>query len=65
MSKVQRLPVGMRGPQWAARGAMVAEGAATTEDVDRWDAAFERMDRAPQRPWMFIPIFVAVGRQSG
>ncbi len=65
VSKVQRLPVGMRGPQWAARGAMVAEGVATPEDVDRWDAAFERMDRAPERPWMFIPIFVAVGRQAG
>ena len=65
VSKVQRLPVGMRGPQWAAREAMVAEGIATPEDVDRWDAAFERMDRGPERPWTFIPIFVAVGRQPG
>ena len=65
VSKVQRLPVGMRGPQWAAREAMVAEGVATLEDVDRWEAAYERMDRVPDRPWMFIPIFVAVGRQAG
>ena len=65
VGRVQRLPVGIRGPQWAARDAMVAEGVATAEDVARWHAAFVEMDRAPSRPWMFIPMFVAVGRRPG
>jgi hypothetical protein len=50
----------MRPPSWAARTAMVAEGAATAEDVDRWDAAFQRLDAAAMRPQVFAPRFVAL-----
>ncbi len=57
-------PPGIRPPSWAARSAMVAEGAATTEDVDRWDAAFQRSDAAATRPQIFAPGFVAVGRRA-
>jgi SAM-dependent methyltransferase len=57
------VPPGLRPPPWAARDAMVAEGAATAEDVARWGAAFEALDAAPERPWIFVPVFVAVGRR--
>jgi len=63
LAKVMRVPAGMRGPQWAAREAMVAEGVATRADLARWDAAYDRMDDAEDRPWFFIPAFVAVGRR--
>jgi SAM-dependent methyltransferase len=63
LAKVMRVPAGMRGPQWAAREAMVAEGVATHADLARWDAAYDRMDEAEDRPWFFIPAFVAVGRR--
>jgi SAM-dependent methyltransferase len=55
---------GMRSPAWAARAAMVAEGTITQADVDRWAAAFERTDAAAQRPTIFAPVFVAVGRKN-
>jgi SAM-dependent methyltransferase len=63
LAKVMRLPAGMRGPQWAAREAMVAERVATAADVARWDAAYDRLDGADRRPWAFISVFVAVGRR--
>ena len=40
---------------------MVAEGAATAQDVARWEAALERMDRAETRPIVFAPVFFAIG----
>jgi SAM-dependent methyltransferase len=63
-TRLLRVPAGMRGPHWAARHAMVAEGAANEDDLDRWAAAFERMDRLPKRPWWFVPMFVAIGRRE-
>lgn len=56
-------PPGVRPPAWAAREAMLAEGAATTEDFERWNAAFARSDAAATRPLIFAPNFVAVGRK--
>ncbi len=56
-------PPGMRPPSWAAREAMLAEGAATPEDVERWKAAFVRSDAAATRPMIFAPSFVAIGRK--
>ncbi|MEO6713059.1 MAG: methyltransferase domain-containing protein [Mycobacteriales bacterium] len=56
-------PPGMRPPPWAARDAMVAEGAATVEDVARWDAALARLDQMPTRPTLFAPMFTAIGRR--
>jgi precorrin-6B methylase 2 len=57
-------PPGMRPPQWAARDAMVASGHATAADVERWGAAFERLDAATDRPTMFAPLFSATGRRG-
>jgi SAM-dependent methyltransferase len=54
---------GIRPPSWAAREAMVQVGVANESDLARWDAAFAQMDARPEQPTMFIPLFVAVGRQ--
>lgn len=54
-------PPGLRPPSWAAREAMVAEGAATAQDVARWEGALERMDTAQTRPTVFAPVFFAIG----
>lgn len=62
LAPVLRPPAGVRPPQWAAREAMVAAGVLTEADVERWRRAFERMDAQARRPWIFIPMFVAVGR---
>jgi SAM-dependent methyltransferase len=52
----------LRGPAWAAREAIVEAGLATPADIARWSTAFERTDSCPDRPTVFIPIFVAIGR---
>jgi len=58
------MPPGIRPPLWAAREAMLAQGAATQADVDRWGAAFDRMDTAEARPTVFAPLFIGIGRKS-
>jgi SAM-dependent methyltransferase len=62
LAPVLRPPPGIRPPQWAAREAMVTAGVLAADDVERWRRAFERMDAQTTRPWMFVPMFVAVGR---
>jgi SAM-dependent methyltransferase len=62
ISPMLRLPAGVRPPQWAAREAMVEAGVLTEADVERWRAAFEEIDGWEERPWLFVPMFVAVGR---
>ncbi len=62
---IMELMPGIRPPSWAARTAMVAEGAASAADVDRWAAAFQRLDAAATRPQVFAPVFVAIGRRAG
>jgi hypothetical protein len=57
-------PPGMRAPAWAARAAMLSEGAASQEDIERWGAAFDRIDASPARPTIFAPTLVAVGRRE-
>jgi SAM-dependent methyltransferase len=57
------LVAGYRPPAWAARGDIVAEGFATDADVARWEEAFDRLDALERRPWVFGPIFVAIGRR--
>lgn len=54
---------GMRPPAWAARDAMLAEGAVSQEDIDRWTAVFDRLDTADVRPTIFAPSFIAVGQR--
>src|SRR4051812_543864 len=51
---------GMRLPAWAAREAMLAENVLTRDDVERWSAAFDRLDAGEQRPTLFAPTFVAI-----
>lgn len=57
------MPPGIRPPLWAARDAMMAQGAATQADVDRWGAAFDRVDAATERPTLFAPTFLGIGRR--
>ncbi|MGC9543788.1 methyltransferase domain-containing protein [Streptomyces sp. UG1] len=57
-------PPGMRGPAWAARDALVAEGLATPDDIARWDEAFERAEPARSGLRFFAATFVAVGRRA-
>ncbi len=57
------VPPQMRPPGWAAREALLAAGLATQDDVERWSAAFERLDGATTRPTMFTPLFFAFGRR--
>jgi SAM-dependent methyltransferase len=56
-------PPGVRPPPWAARDKMIAAGLATADDVDRWGAALDRIDRLVDRPLMFVPQFSAIGRR--
>ena len=60
-----RLPAGIRPPSWAACDALVEAGLADADDVARWDAAFTASDAADERPWLFAPVFLAVGRRPG
>jgi hypothetical protein len=62
-------PPQLRPPAWAARDEMVAEGEATSEDVARWGAAFDRLDATAnlpvaQRVMVFVPQFAALGRRT-
>ena len=60
---IMPVPQGMRGPAWAAREALLSAGVATQDDIARWEAAYERIDQAPQRPTGFLPTFVAIGQK--
>ncbi len=59
---IVEFPSGVRMPAFAAREAMVAEGAVTAAHFERWDAAADRSDAAATRPLHFLPFFVAIGR---
>lgn len=59
------VPPGLRPPPWAAREAMLSDGVVTAEDLERWQRAFDRMDKATRRPTVFAPQFVALGRKPG
>jgi SAM-dependent methyltransferase len=58
------VPVGMRGPAWAAVDALLADGLAADGDLDRWDAAFTDLDTRPDRPQGMIATFAAVCRRA-
>lgn len=55
---------GLRPPAWAARESLVAAGLAKPDDVDRWGAAFERLDAGAIRFTIFLPAFSATGRRT-
>jgi hypothetical protein len=44
---IRELSPGLRSPGWAAREAMVAAGVASSEDLRRWERAFEATARRP------------------
>ncbi|WP_128377013.1 methyltransferase domain-containing protein [Streptomyces cavernae] len=56
-------PPGMRGPVWAARDALVADGLATHDDITRWDEAFRRAEGDGTGIRFFAAVFVAFGRR--
>lgn len=62
---VLRVPLGMRGPPWAARDVMLAAGVVSRDDVARWSAGFAKLDAEEYRPWITMPVFVAIGRLPG
>jgi hypothetical protein len=53
----------LRSPAWAAREAMVAAGVASSEDLRRWERAFEATAAAARPPTFFAPMFTAIGRR--
>jgi ubiquinone/menaquinone biosynthesis C-methylase UbiE len=54
-------PVPGGGGPWAARDAMVAAGMATSDDLNRWQRAIERV-AADTDSALFAPRFAAAGR---
>jgi SAM-dependent methyltransferase len=52
----------VRPPSWAARDAMVAAGVVQPDDLDRYEAALNRI--ADARPTIFAPVFGAVARRA-
>lgn len=63
--QIASMTPGFRPPSWAGREALEEAGMATPEDVQRWEAAFDRRDTLEHRPRMFVPIFFAIGRRPG
>lgn len=59
------MPSGVRPPSWAGREALEEAGMATADDIQRWAAAFDRMDTIEPRPRIFLPLFLAIGRRPG
>jgi SAM-dependent methyltransferase len=57
------VPPGLRPPPWVARDLMLADGVITQEVVDRWAAAFDRLDKQAERPTLFASRFWAIGRR--
>lgn len=57
------IPPGLRPPGWAASEALVAAGLATSDDVQRWGAAFDRLDVEDERRTFFVPLFFGIGRR--
>lgn len=57
------MPPGVRPPGWAARDAMVEAGLAGASDLERWAAAFERIDTWVPPPTVFASLFFGAGRR--
>ncbi|TPQ16180.1 class I SAM-dependent methyltransferase [Streptomyces sporangiiformans] len=56
-------PPGMRGPVWAARDALVADGLVTPADIAHWDEAFRHAEKDGTEIRFFAAVFVAFGRR--
>jgi precorrin-6B methylase 2 len=61
--QISSVPPGGRPPPWAARDRMLATGLATADEVAAWQVALERLDHQADRPTLFLPIFVGIGRR--
>ena len=57
------MPVGMRPPAMAAADAMIAQGVICTDDFSRWRHALDVLDKCSDRPTLFNPTFIALGRR--
>jgi 2-polyprenyl-3-methyl-5-hydroxy-6-metoxy-1,4-benzoquinol methylase len=56
-------PPGVRPPPFAAAEAMIADGLADAADIERWRAAFDRVDASPIRPTVTVVRHSAIGRR--
>jgi SAM-dependent methyltransferase len=63
VTDVVSVPVGVRGPAWAARDAMVAAGIMTPQEVEAWGARLDAREEAGTPVVMFAPRYLAVGRR--
>jgi SAM-dependent methyltransferase len=63
VTDVVSVPVGVRGPAWAARDAMVAAGIMTAAEVEAWGAKLDEREEAGTPVVMFAPRYLAVGRR--
>jgi SAM-dependent methyltransferase len=57
------LPHRARGPIWAAREQMLADGVVTEADLERWGAQFDAFEEAGTGFTVFTPRWLAVGRR--
>lgn len=54
---------GMRPPAWAARAEMLAAGVVNDDDLTRWQAEFDRLDRGEVSFTLFMSTFTAAARR--
>lgn len=59
------LPPGFRGPAWAARTSLVADGFATAEELDLWCRQFRDLDNEDERPTYHQLDFAVVCQRQG
>ena len=64
VADVLELPRGVRGPMWAARQQMLADGIVSDEDIARWGADFDALEASGSQLTVFAPRYLAVGRRS-
>lgn len=60
---IVRPQAGMRQPPWAAREQMLAAGVIDNDDIARWQAEFDRIDRGERTLTMIIPNVTASARR--
>ncbi len=63
--QVEDQAAGDAAPELGGAGDAAVRRTGTPDDVERWAAAFDRVDRADERPTVFAPLFFAFGRRPG
>ena len=61
--EIAPFPAGIRPAAMAASDDMVTQGVISVDDVHRWQDAFALLDGVTDRPSLFNPTFIAVGRR--